>query len=198
MQTIKKSLLGIVSWIRLVINCVYHVYMDEISHGPNFLNAKSKDAESAMKDLLNRAIVLGVERTDLPQDKQEIIETIKDLNSERFDLVAKKLLEERLSVDDLSKDELLDRMLGIDFLVRSEGKTIAIDVTSGKGTVLHNKKEKMNRLKEVYKALGIDHAVVVRINRELNDDSILDLFSRIEESLYEGNQFCTVVNFRAK
>lgn len=170
-------------------------YMDEIPHGPNFLNARSKNAESAMKDLLSRATALGVERFDLPQDKEEIIETIKQLNPSRYNLVTSKLLEEGLVVNDLSKEELLDRMLGVDFLVISEGRTIAIDVTSGKGTVLLNKKEKLNELKEVHKALGIDHAVVVRIKKELDDNSILDLFSRIENSLHEGDQFCTIINF---
>ena len=171
--------------------------MDEFPHTPNFLNLASKNAETAMKALLSRAVDLGVKKADLSQDKQQIIETIRSFNPNRFELVSKKLLEEGLNVSDLSREELLDRMLGIDFLVTSEGKTIAIDVTSGKGSVLYNKRRKMNQLSNIYIALGIDHAVVVRIKRDLDDDSILDLFSRIQNNLYEGNQFCTVVNFTA-
>ena len=112
---------------------------------PNFVNEDSRLAEERMHELIKIAQHLDVEIFSIADSKEEILEKVKHNFSERYELVVQKLNEEGLSLADLSKNTLLDRMLGIDALFTFDGKVYAVDVTSGQHTVVVNKEKKISR-----------------------------------------------------
>ena len=101
---------------------------------PNFLSEVSELAEQRARQLLEIARDLGAEIFSLKQSKQEILKQVREKLPQRYELVIQKLQEEGLTLEDLSKEVLLDRMLGIDILFRYDGKNYAVDVTTGKHT----------------------------------------------------------------
>ncbi len=153
-----------------------------------------------MLDLLCSSIAteLGISIKVLDQTKEEILQVVRNNNSERYELVIQKLANNNLSIHDLSVDELLDRLLGIDFLFEFRGLTFAVDVTIGKGVALANKVRKIKSLGTTYRLLAIDHVLVVRLRSEITEDIILDFFSTVEtiSTNYDG-AFCTVVKYSA-
>lgn len=171
--------------------------MNEAQSGPNYLTTASQHAEKLMGDLLSQADVIDVKAIELERSDKEITDIVRKYSPERYDLVTTKLREDGRSLSSLSKGELLDRMLGVDFLIRFKGEKIAIDVTSGKGSVLYNKRKKMESLAPAFRSLGINHSVVVRVKQQLSEDLILELFSQVEDLIVKNNEFCAVINIKA-
>ncbi|MCF6276647.1 MAG: hypothetical protein L3J07_02235 [Candidatus Magasanikbacteria bacterium] len=174
--------------------------MREQSHNyreitPNFLSKVSELAEKRMRQLLEIAKDLGVEILSLKEGKQEILDQVNKKLPQRYDLVIQKLQEEGVSLEDLSKDVLLDRMLGIDILFKYKGKSFSVDVTTGKHTVVKNKQKKIAKMEEIYRELGIDHALIIRLKEDITEDIVLDLFSRIEDIDETSNTFSTVIRY---
>ncbi|MFA4830614.1 MAG: hypothetical protein WC862_01310 [Patescibacteria group bacterium] len=162
---------------------------------PNFLSKVSELAEQRIHELFEIAKGLGVEIFSLKESKQKILEQVRDGLPQRYELVVQKLQEEGLSLEDLSKEVLLDRMLGIDILFRYKGKNYAIDVTTGKHTVVKNKQKKFQKMEKVYRQLGIDHALVIRLKEAVTEDIVLDLFSRLENMDETQNTFSIVMRY---
>lgn len=147
---------------------------------PNFTSESSRLAEERIHALLEIAKSIGVEIYSLEDSKEKILEEIEHKLPQRYELVVQKLREEGLFLSDLSKEAMLDRLLGIDILFRFEGKTYAVDVTSGKSSVVVNKQRKFKKMEEVYKQLGINQALVIRLKEDITEDIVLDLFSKLE------------------
>ncbi len=148
---------------------------------PNFINDISERAEKRMRQILEIAGDLGVEIFSLDRGKQEIIDCIREKKPQRHELVVQKLQEEGLRLEELSKEVLLDRMLGIDILFRYGEKTYAVDVTTGKHTVIKNKQKKVHDMEDVYRDLGIDHALIIRLKEEITEDMVLDMCEKLED-----------------
>jgi len=108
---------------------------------PNFTNEVSRLAEQRLRELIEKARELGVEIFSLETGKEEILDRVKKDFPKRYELVLQKLREEGLSLSDLPKNLLLDRLLGVDLLFTFQGKNYAADVTSGKHTVVLNKEK---------------------------------------------------------
>lgn len=169
---------------------------EEVS--PNFVNEASALAEQRLHELFSRAEDLGVEIGTLEHDADYILEEVKRRLPERYSLVAQKLQREGLNADQLSKEALIDRMLGIDGLFLFKGRKFAIDVTAGKSTVVLNKQTKIIEMEELYRHLGIDHAIVLRIKEGITDDLVLDAFSKLEElAVSMPDTFCMVLRYPA-
>jgi hypothetical protein len=162
---------------------------------PNFVNEVSRLAEQRMSKLVETARDLGVEIFSLEDGKEQILEQIKQGFPQRYELVVQKLREEGLKLSDLSKDVLLDRMLGIDMLFTFQGKSYAVDVTSGKHTVVQNKERKFQEMESLYKQLGIDRALIIRLKEDITDDIVLDLFSKLEGLEDKGDIFSIIVKY---
>jgi hypothetical protein len=162
---------------------------------PNFVNEVSRLAEQRMSKLIETARDLGVEIFSLKDGKKEILEQVKHGFPQRYELVVQKLQEEGLSLSDLPKDILLDRMLGIDMLFTFKGKNYAVDVTSGKHTVVKNKERKFQEMETLYKQLGIDHALIIRLKEDITEDIVLDLFARLEDLDDKGDVFSVIVKY---
>lgn len=161
---------------------------------PHYTNEQSKTAEIELKKLVEIGKDFGVDIMDLRTSREEIIEVIKNEQIERYELVIQKLKEEGLSLEDLSENLLLDRMLGIDILFRFQSKIFAIDVTTGKNTVVINKNNKFKKMEDLYKKLGIDHAIVLKLKKEITDDIFVDLFSKLENITPEF--FTSVIKYQ--
>ncbi len=86
-------------------------------------------------------------------------------------------------------------MLGIDVLFRYKGKNYAVDVTTGKHTVVKNKERKFKEMEEVYRKLGIDYALIIRPKEEVTEDMVLDLFSRLEDMDKTKGTFSMVIRY---
>jgi len=162
---------------------------------PNYVNEISKLAEQRMSKLIETACDLGVEIFSLEDGEEKILEQIKQGFPQRYELVVQKLREEGLNLSDLPKDILLDRMLGIDMLFTFQGKNYAVDVTSEKHTVVKNKERKFQEMESLYKKLGIDRALIIRLKEDITDDIILDLFSKLEGLEDNGDIFSLVAKY---
>ncbi|MBD3311692.1 MAG: hypothetical protein GF349_04365 [Candidatus Magasanikbacteria bacterium] len=162
---------------------------------PNFLSKVSELAEQRIRQLLEIAKDLGAEIFSLDRGKQEILDSVREKKPQRHELVVQKLQEEGLGLEDLSKEALLDRMLGIDILFRYEGKNYAVDVTTGKHTVVKNKQKKFQDMEDIYRELGIDHALIIRLKEEVNEEIVLDLFSRLEDMDASQETFSMVMRY---
>lgn len=162
---------------------------------PNFVNEVSILAEQRMSKLIEAARDLGVEIFSLKDGEEEILEQVKQGFPQRYELVVQKLREEGLSLSDLPKNVLLDRMLGIDMLFTFQGKNYAVDVTSGKHSVVKNKERKFQEMESVYKQLGIDRALIIRLKEDITDDIVLDLFTKLEDLDDKGDIFSVIVKY---
>lgn len=162
---------------------------------PNYVNEVSRLAEQRMSKLIETARDLGVEIFYLEDGERKILEQIKQSFPQRYELVVQKLNEEGLKLSDLPRDVLLDRMLGIDMLFTFQGKSYAVDVTSGKHTVVKNKKRKFQEMESLYRQLGIDHALIIRLKEDITDDIVLDLFSKLERLEDKGDIFSLVTKY---
>lgn len=167
--------------------------MEKIS--PNFTNEISELAEQRMRELIAKAGELGVKISSLTQSKEEIIEQVKKGFPQRYELVAQKLSEEGLEISDLPKEALLDCLLGIDLLFRLNGVTYAMDVTSGKHTAIVNKEKKFQAMERLYKQLGIDRALIVRLREDITEDVVLDLFAKLEVLESDEEIFSIMVKY---
>lgn len=165
---------------------------------PNFLAEASKNAEQRMRELFDRARDLGVEVITLQHERKVILERIKKELPKRYSLVIRKLQQEGLKIGDVSKSVLIDRMLGIDTIFEFNDKKFALDVTTGKSTVVINKQTKILEMEKLYRRLGIDYAIVLRIREDVTDDLVLDFFSKLEEAaIADSNNFCLVIKYPA-
>jgi hypothetical protein len=162
---------------------------------PNFVNEVSMLAEQRMSKLIETARDLGVEIFSLEDGKEKILEQVRQSFPQRYELVVQKLREEGLSLSDLPKDILLDRMLGIDMLFAFHGKNYAVDVTSGKHTVVKNKERKFKEMESLYKQLGIDRALIIRLKEDITEDIALDLFTKLESLDDNENIFSLVAKY---
>lgn len=162
---------------------------------PNYVNEVSMISEQRMRKLIEVARDLGVEIFSLKDGEEKILEYVKQGFPQRYELVVQKLREEGKNLSDLSKDVLLDRMLGIDMLFTFQGKSYAVDVTSGKHTVVKNKERKFQEMESLYKQLGIDRALIIRLKEDVTDDIVLDLFSRLEDLGSKGDIFSVIIRY---
>lgn len=162
---------------------------------PNYVNEISEIAEQRLNRLIEVAKDLGVEIFSVEDGEEEILAQIRKGFPQRYELVVQKLQEEGLELSDLSKDILLDRMLGIDKLFTFQGKNYAVDVTSGKHTAIRNKEKKFEEMEELYKKLGIDHALIIRLREDITEDMALDLFSKLENLDEPEDIFSIVVKY---
>ncbi|MBI2448346.1 hypothetical protein HYV44_02180 [Candidatus Microgenomates bacterium] len=162
---------------------------------PQYVNEASMLAEQRMHKLIEAARDLGVEIFSLEDGEEKILEQVKQGFPQRYELVVQKLRDEGLKLSDLPKDVLLDRMLGIDMMFTFQGKNYAVDVTSGKHTVVKNKERKFQAMESLYKQLGIDRALIIRLKEDVTDDMVLDLFARLEVLDDKGDIFSVIVRY---
>ena len=162
---------------------------------PNFTNEVSRLAEQRLRELIEKARELGVEIFSLETGKEEILDRVKKDFPKRYELVLQKLREEGLSLSDLPKNLLLDRLLGVDLLFTFQGKNYAADVTSGKHTVVLNKEKKFQEMESLYRQLGIDRALIIRLKEDVTDNVVLDLFSKLEGLDNKEDIFSVVVKY---
>jgi len=155
---------------------------------PNFTTETSRTAERNLVDLIEKGQLLGVSVSQIELSTRDIIEAVESNGNGRSELVRDKLLQEGLDLESLPKEILLDRLLGIDGLLELNGKMFGIDVTTGKGTVLHNKQVKAKELHSAYNKLGIDHFVVLRLRQDVTDDLVLDFFGKLEDIALEETE----------
>lgn len=160
---------------------------------PNYTNKHSVNAEIRMKEILDKAKKIGVIITDIQIDPEQLIELTKHRMPDRFRLVCKKLKDEGLEISNLPKKVLIDRLLGVDATFSFNGKNYAVDVTSGKHTVIKNKEKKFAELEKLLRDLGIDYTLIIRIKQEISDDVILDLFTRLEQD--DNENFCKIFRY---
>ncbi len=143
----------------------------------NFTSQAASDAEKNLATLISNARFLDVEHFQISSTNQEIIFLVEKLAPERLALVCQNYSGD---LAELSHAELLDKLLGIDATLQINGKHIGIDVTTGKGGVLANKKRKSADLHPIYSVLGIDYFLVLRLRTEFSEDLLINLLSRIE------------------
>lgn len=148
-----------------------------------------------MIKLIEAAHNLGVEIFSLESGEEKILEQVKNGFPQRYELVVQKLREEGLNLSDLPKNVLLDRMLGIDMLFTFQDKNYAVDVTSGKHTVVKNKEKKFQEMENIYKKLGIDRALIIRLKEDISDDTVIDLFTKLEKLNNNDNIFTIVMRY---
>lgn len=161
---------------------------------PNYVNEQSKLTETQLGQIIEKASEFGINLHLEELDRETTVAIAKELIPERWQLVNEKLSMEGLTPEQLDDKTLFDRLLGIDELINLNGKLIVIDVTSGNGTLLYNKKSKFETLKPVFDKIGIAHAIVVSIKGNLSDEQVISLFNYIDS--LEDNEFSTVLKFR--
>lgn len=162
---------------------------------PNFVNEISRLAEKRLSKLIETARDLGIEIFSLKYGKEEILEKVRHGFPQRYELVVQKLRQEGINLSDLPKNILLDRMLGIDALFTFRGKNYAVDVTSGKSSVIISKDRKFKTMEALYKQLGIDRALIIRLKEDITDDIVLDLFTKLECLDNKGDVFSIIVKY---
>ena len=143
----------------------------------NFTSQAASDAESNLATVITSARFLGVENFQIKSTVEEIISLVEKIAPERLALVSQK---HSGNLAELSHTELIDKLLGIDATLKMNGKHIGIDVTTGKGGVLANKKRRTEELKAIYSVLGLDHFLVLRLRAEFSEDLLINLLSQIE------------------
>ena len=154
---------------------------------PHFTSESSSRAEDTLAAILSEISQTKPEVQPFSIDRDTVIAKVQRFHPERYNLVLSKLQSENLTLSDLDDKTLLDRLLGIDGVVRYKDKTIAFDVTSGKGTLLHNKSQKQEGFADVYQEIGIDYSFVVKIRQEPDDNSATKLLLDIDQSLGNNN-----------
>ncbi len=154
---------------------------------PNFTNNQSIKAEEGMREVLDRSKEIGVEAEPISITAEQVLSLAQDKIPNRYNLVYNKLKEKGINIQDLPVDVLLDKLLAIDNVFRFNGKNYAVDVTTGKHTVVKSKEKKFRELKDVLMNIGFDHALIIRLKQDVTDDVILDLFTNLEQ--YNGNDF---------
>jgi len=172
--------------------------MEKIDLGhiePNYLNKEFKLSEEKLRKLIEISGDLGVSVLSLEAGKDEILEKIRENFPARYDLVIQKLKEEELDLDDLSKDLILDRMLGIDFMFSFKDKNYIVDVGTGKHSNIINKEKKFKEMEDLYREFGIDRALVLRLKEDITEDMALDLFGKLEKIDNEEDLFSIVVKY---
>jgi len=163
---------------------------------PNFTSEAAATAEKNMQELLDRSTVLGVEISPPALGTNEIIDIFKRKNPGRLIMVTAKLKNEGIDINHLTPQEVLDRLLGVDFVFDLEGKRFSVDVTTGKDTVIYNKRRKAEGMEDISHALGINHAIILRLKEEISDDLILDFFSQLEQiSQDKTSNYCSILKY---
>lgn len=167
---------------------------NEIS--PNYINNHSIHAEIGIDKIIDEAKELGVETEEPNFTAEAILSIAKQKIPERYNLVLEKLQKENKQISNLPKNVLMDRLLGVDSMFKFKDKVFAVDVTSGKHTVVKNKQKKFEALEEVLKEIGIDNTLIIRLKQDISDNVILDIFSKLESSiLEEKNNFCEIMRY---
>ncbi|MBP7785728.1 hypothetical protein KA062_00535 [Patescibacteria group bacterium] len=166
----------------------------EISPTPNYVTEDSRSVEIQMKKILETAVSYGIDISSEILNRETLLNSVRNHVPERYQLVSDKLATEGLILEQLDDKTIYDRMLGIDYLIRFNGHLIAIDVTSGNGTLLYNKKRKFEELKPVFDDLGISHAVVISLKGGITDDQVISIFEKIDD--LKDYEFTTVLKYR--
>jgi len=162
---------------------------------PNYTTKSSMEAENRLNTMIDHAEKIGLSVKPIDLSTQEIIDVVKNNDSNRVQLVNSKLEKEGRSLEELPKEVVLDRLLGLDAIINLNGSTFGVDVTTGKGTVLNNKKVKAEQLKVIHNKLGIDHFIVLRLRREITDDLVLDFVSKLEEIEKNNNSYVHTIKY---
>ncbi len=176
--------------------------ISSLNVSPNFTTKESSLAEQKLRKMIQQAETFGVEISDVEATNDQIIDTVRENNPERLYLVERRLAEEGLALGLLTREVLLDRLLGLDTIIEVADDKFGIDVTTGKDTVRFNKTVKANELKPSYERLGIDHVVVLGMRNEdlsedsIRDDSILSFFAHLEDVTAFKGQSPFVLNLK--
>jgi hypothetical protein len=155
---------------------------------PNYTTEQAERAEVGLKDLIKQGQILGVKATSVELTPNKIIKTTEKFSEDRLKEVRGGLVKEGLELESLSVETLSDRLLGIDGLIDFNGKTFGIDVTTGKGSVLYNKITKAKKLQSLYRELGIDHFIILRLRQEITDGLVLDFFGKLEQMTLDDTE----------
>lgn len=123
---------------------------------PNFTTEQAATAEIGLTDLVEQGQLLGVTTASVELPPTKIIEVTEMFGNGRVAKVKEGLAKDNLELESIPTEALMDRLLGIDGLIEFKGEIFGIDVTTGKGTVLYNKKAKATELQPIYRQLGID------------------------------------------
>ena len=143
-------------------------------------------------------------QTNFLNKKSFQLEQIAEINFSHFmhdvdDVLAKanKTIPDRLSKikskSGLSTDEneLLDQ-IGVDFVIKFMGVVFAIDVTTGKSTVIKNKKRKMMKIKPFLDSIKAT-AVIVQVRSGYTAKSIIEEIIRSPVCKDTGVIDCRIV-----
>ena len=161
---------------------------------PNYINEQSKITETQLGQIIKKAVSYGISVHSEGLKRENVVAKVKELVPERWQLVEEKLSSEGLVPEQLDDKTLFDRLLGIDELVRMNGHLIAIDVTSGNGTLLYNKRRRFEELKPVFDDLDISHAVVISLKGDITDNQVISIFEKIDN--LKDEEFTTVLKYR--
>lgn len=156
---------------------------------PNFLTDNAERAEFMIASLLDQAAPLGVTQSTIPMTTDNIIRSVAIENPERL----AKVLSKSGEISSLDKDTIVDKLLGLDFILEYGNKTIGLDVTTGEHTVINNKIEKMRALQKTYERLGLDIQVVVYCSNDFcqlpsSQDDVLRFVVGLDEAVKAKNQ----------
>lgn len=158
---------------------------------PNYLDARSEEAEKEFKKFIEDFKFLGVKNIEAEDifSSEEGFNTVSELRPERLNLVAEKLNISVEQLAELSPDIFADKVLGIDNFFEYNGKIFGADIASGKSSGIINKRNKMLKMREVYEKIGINNALSVRNNKEIDENLAIIFFSLIEKISSNANKF---------
>ena len=127
---------------------------------PNFLDERSRLNEEVFSDLISHGEDLNLAEGTIEASGEEITTLIQEYAPERWKNVTENLEELDFGVQDLGKEEILDKFLNVDSVLLYEDKKHPVDITSGSSTTIKNKRQKMRELREVYTQLGCAEPIV--------------------------------------
>lgn len=158
---------------------------------PNYLTKKSENAENEFEELIKASSFLGFDYLTADQlfSSEKCFEAVSKMHSDRLDLVAAKLNIPQESLNKLSSAVFSDKVLGIDKYFRYQGKIFGADIATGKSSSIINKRKKILEMKDVYTALGINNTIAIRIEKEIDDDLAIIIFSLIEKISQDPSKF---------
>ncbi len=162
---------------------------------PNYITELSKNAESVIFDkILEKAKDLGVQTSSINLDKSYLLQLIKKYIPDRLDKINNKINE---NIVDASTEQILDKILNVDKIIKHDNKYIFIDITTGKASSIINKLKKINTNYKsgIFNELKCHNFIVLRINKddeEISDDKVLNIFTQLENL----NTFSSVIDLK--
>lgn len=140
--------------------------------------------------------------------KKVLLSVAQNINPKRVLSVKRGLEKENqkyqqdISLEDLSSSEILDYLYGVDLVLKTENLNgeevmIAIDVTTN-STQINFKIEKMEKLKSMLQAIGIDSCLVVHWENEKTYTQMFkteryELASKMLDSVDNSSEWSSVL-----